>query len=231
MAIDQEKIEHKFLQLSGDYMAIDYNRLNNILNENVENDIIYCLTNNNRIFLLDLYHYEKNNLVRDNITREVVDDFRNAFYSKHKKIINKKKKINIYIRRGDLHAVNKRKTTDYNFYNFEFLVFTYIYNNLKNEIENENKYEINIISAGSDDEMNEIKEQFSIFKNINFYLNQGQFPIFTILTQSDLLIFGTSAFPFTASLYSDALVIYRKNDYYLIDVTHIKNFLLRVLME
>jgi len=32
--------------------------------------------------------------------------------------------------------------------------------------------------------MEEIKEQFSIFKNINFYLDEGQILVFTLLTQS-----------------------------------------------
>ena len=129
------------------------------------------------------------------------------------------------MRRGDLYSNNKKNIIDDNFFNFEFLVFNYIYNYFKNEIENENKYEINIISAGNDKEMEEIKEQFSIFKNINFYLNEGQFSVFTLLTQSDLLIYSTSSFPFYASFYTDAIVIYRENDYYFKTATHCKKFL------
>ena len=52
--INQDNIKHKFICMSADYMSIDLNNLNNIINEVVKNDIIYCLTNNNRIYLYDL---------------------------------------------------------------------------------------------------------------------------------------------------------------------------------
>lgn len=49
--------------------------------------------------------------------------------------------------------------------------------------------------------MNKILKNFKEFKNINFVLNKPEKEVFVKMVNSDLLIFNSSSFPFTASLY------------------------------
>ena len=57
---------------------------------------------------------------------------------------------------------------DEKYFLFEYLIFKYIYLLINNNLD---KYCINIIVAGNDNEINEVKNTFSEFKNLNFILN------------------------------------------------------------
>jgi hypothetical protein len=149
---------------------------------------------------------ELQGLVRKNITQEIILDLRKAYYLKHENKIKYKKIINVYIRRGDLYQHFKNKNINNEYYDFEYNTFKYMYSLLPNK----NNYIINVISAGNINEINDVKQQFSEFENINFILNEDQGYVFQLLTQSDLLIFSSSSFPFTASLYSNGYIIKKK---------------------
>jgi hypothetical protein len=115
------------------------------------------------------------------------------------------------------------KNIDQNYFNFEFILFNYIYNILINKYDFENKYIFNIISAGTKSEMNEIMNNYINYKNINFIFNKSEDYVFKLLVSSDVLIFTSSSFPFTASLYSDGIIIKKKKDYYFDEVIKFKD--------
>ena len=178
---------------------------------------IYCLKNNNRIYLFDLYNYELQGIVRNGITKDIIDSLRKAFYLKHPScnLQSDKKIVNVYIRRGDLYNLLK-KNIDPSYFDFEFDILNYIYNYNTN-------YIFNIISAGSIQEINDLKIQFKNFNNINFIFNEPEEYVFKLMVNSDILIYTCSSFPFTASLYCNGLIIKKKTDYYLSDLLFYKD--------
>ena len=198
----------------------------NIIEQNIieeKNNIIYCLKNNNRIYLFDLYNYELNGIIKKNTTQDIVNNLRNAYFLKHTHVKNEKKIINVYIRRGDLYNIMVNKNIDNDYFNFEYIVFDYIYNILIKKNDFENRYIFNIISAGNNLEINEIENKYINYKNINFIFNKSEDYVFKLMVQSDILIFSSSSFPFTASLYSDGIIIKKKKDYYFEDVIKFKD--------
>jgi hypothetical protein len=76
-----------------------------------------------------------------------------------------------------------------------------------------NNYVINIISAGLETDLEEIKNNFSKFENINYLFNMEQEKAFHLMTQSDYLIFSHSTFPFTASLYCEGQIYICKDTF------------------
>ena len=197
-----------------------------MMNENIieldKNNIIYCLKNNNRIYLFDLYSYEVNGIVKKNTTKNIINNLREAYFLKHELEKSKKKIINVYIRRGDLYLNMLNKNIDDDYFKFEFTFFNYIYNILCNKYDFENKYIFNIISAGTQSEMNEIINNYVNYKNINFIFNKPEDYVFKLIVNSDLLIFTSSSFPFTASLYSDGIIIKKKETIILMKLLNLK---------
>ena len=240
----------KYLEITNSYSNVDINLLKDIINEDIINEdiinediinediinrdiidediinediIIYCLKNNNRIYLFDLYNYELSGIIKKNTTKNIINELRNAYFLKHNLEKYDKKVINIYIRKGDLYKVMINKNLDKDYFDFEFILFNYIYNILSNKYNFEDKYIINIISAGSQSEMNEIMNNYINYKNINFIFNKSEDYVFKLMIQSDILIFTSSSFPFTASLYSDGIIIKKKKDYYFDEVIKFKD--------
>ena len=212
------------LQLLGinDNLDLQYNQIEsnkdfsniNIIDfkENVLPNKINYLIKNNRILIFDLYNYELNNLVPKNTTKNLIMKLKNNFYLKHKRI-NKKKLFNIYLRRGDFEK-NYKST-----FNDTFIINTFDIINKLIKINNYD-YEINIISAGTSKQMDDIKNQFKSF-DVNFFFNENEKEVFYLMTQSDILLFYDSSFPLTASLFCDGLIIKKRDDvYFFITVKH-----------
>lgn len=202
---------HKISNQNKKYKSIDIKKIYNFLVD----EKINFLVNNNRIYLFDLYYFELHNIVPKNTTYNIVKKLKTNFYLKHNKKNKEKKIINIYLRRGDFQKNHSQNFKD-----------KFIYNSLKKitEIINLNEYTVNIISAGTDIQMNDIKNDFNYFKNINYLFNQKQEEVFYLMTQSDILLFFDSSFPFTASLFCDGLIIKKKNDNYFTSVIKYKNY-------
>lgn len=186
------------------------------LGELNEANTIYFFTKNNRIYLFDLYQYELLGLIKKNITQDIINDLKNIFYQKHLKLNKEKYLINIYIRRGDFYA-NKIKNNNNN---FEFDLFQFIYNKIKIKLKN---FTINIISAGIKKQIDDLSKYFENYNNVNLLFNQKEEDMFYLMTQSDLLVFNESSFPFTSSLYCDGLIIKNKNDNYFSNVIKFKD--------
>jgi hypothetical protein len=210
---DKTNEEYKKINLTKTYSNIELDSLQKMNNDNT----IYFFSNNNRLYLFDLYQYELLGLVEKNITKNIINNLRNIFYEKHTKLIKNKYLINIYIRRGDLYENLKNKNKQKN---FELHIFDYIYNKIKNNLID---YTINIISAGTNEQMNNLKKYFENYNNINLLFNQKEEDVFYLMTQSDLLVFNETSFPFTSSLYCNGLIIKNKNDNYFQNVIKFKN--------
>jgi hypothetical protein len=183
------------------------NRYQNIdleyLKKNLQSNKLNYLTNNNRIYLFDLYYYEKLNIVPQNSTLNIVNKLKQNFYTTNKKMKKQKKIINVYLRRGDFQPSSFLE---------EFTLKTL--NLLYEHINEKDKYTINIISAGQKNEMDKIREEYNKF-NPNFLFNQNEKEVFYLMTQSDILLFYNSTFSFTASLLCDGKIIKKKDDDYL----------------
>ena len=190
-------------------MSIDeWTKLLNLTNE--DNICISIINPQPRLYLLDLYNMEEKNLVKKGLTKTIINDLRKAFFKKHKKCKQEYFVINIYIRLGDL-ARNTGPYKKFKEINFEFNILKYI-SKLFND---NNTYKINIISAGTNKQMNNVKNKFGIFKNVNFMLNLKQDIVFLEMVNSDMLIYNVSSFPFIASLYCDGVIISSKNNKYM----------------
>jgi hypothetical protein len=208
-------LEYNKINITKRYQSININNLKKYI---INNKINY-LTNCNRIYLFDLYHYESLNIVPKNTTINIINKIKNNFYIKHKKMIKNKKFFNIYTRKGDFENHKILKKTINN--NFISNAFKLIYKHLKDNNQLE-KYEINIISAGTEKQMKEIIKNYKDFK-VNFLLNKNEEEVFYLMTQSDILLFYASSFPFTASLFSDGLIIKKLKDNYFYNAVVHKN--------
>jgi len=174
-------------------------------NEKYEN-IVYYFVRNMRIYWFDLYYYE---LLNNNIkySQEIYDELNRVFYLKHNRLEKDKKIINVYLRGGDLRkTLKKRKNFNVN-YPFEKSTLFYIMELLDN-IDN---YVINVISAGNEQDLYDINNNFGNNKNINILFNKDEAEMFYLMSQSDILIYKESQYPQIASYYSNGLII-RKND-------------------
>jgi hypothetical protein len=187
------------------WYSTDINKIKEFIkntNKKYEN-IIYYFDKNSRIYLFDLYQYDTIN--KTLYTKNILNDLNKVYYLNHKKLNKEKKLINIYLRYGDLRnnkIINKENINN----NFEINIL----NKLQNEL-NLNNYTINIISAGKEQDLIEIKKDFSKFNNINYLFNIEQDKAFYLMTKSNYLIFSESSFPFTASLYCDGKIYISKN--------------------
>lgn len=208
-----ENIKYTELQHDKPFGNINLEQLNQLYEDNT----IYFFSNNNRIYLFDLYQYELLGLVKKNITQNIINDLKNIFYQKHNKLNKEKYLINIYIRRGDLyvHKIKNNISCD-----FEFNLFHFIYNKIKTKIE---KFTINIISAGLKTQMDDLNKYFENYNNINLLFNQKEEDMFYLMTQSDLLVFNESSFPLISSLYCNGLIIKNKNDDYFSNAVKFKD--------
>jgi hypothetical protein len=198
------------------FSAIDINQLKNIVKRpNIQNNVIYYFKGNTRIFLFDTFQMEKRGLIPFGITKSVIDDLKISFRKNNCRdeppgIFQ----VSIYIRCGDLMKHNEK-----NF--FEYRLFCLLYEKLKDI----SHMQINIISAGTVEEMTKIQMLFSKFKYIKFYLNDNEVgKIFKLMVFSKILIYNFSSFPVLASFYSDGLIIKNKHSIYLFSKFIYKNF-------
>lgn len=175
------------------------------LNNSIYENIIYYFDKNTRLYLIDLFQYDFIN--KTLITVNILNELKISYYLKNNKINKLNKIINIYLRYGDLRVFNLSQNSSLN-NDFELNML----NKLNNELDITN-YIINVISAGKDTDLLEIKNTFSKFKNINYLFNIEQEKAFHLMTQSDYLIFSESSFPFTASLYCDGQIYISKNNF------------------
>jgi len=221
---NQLPIKYKLIEISGIcWHGYNLEKIVKLLYENICNyNETICVTFKNpgaRFYLLDLYNMEINKLVSKGITMSVVNDLRGVFMKKDSLNENKYFTINVYIRQGDLSKLGMV---------FEYNIIKYIDKYLTNN----EKYKINLISAGTKKQMNKILENFKEFKNINFVLNKPEKEVFVKMVNSDLLIFNSSSFPFTASLYCKGTIIMSKQNktygrnYYYKDEIFLDNYIL-----
>jgi hypothetical protein len=199
---DNKKIIYNEIKISNSFQNINLKNIKKLIKDNRINYLI----KNNRILLFDLYYYELNNLVPKNTTINPKNKLKKNLYLINEKNEKKKKIFNIYLRRGDFNNKNHIHT-----FNDPFIIDTL---NIIYKLININNYDINIISAGTLKQMNDIKNKYKLF-NVNFLLNQKEKSIFYTLTQSDILLFYNSSFPLTASLFCDGLIIKKKKDNYI----------------
>ncbi len=198
-----QKIEIVFKSWCG----TDIDKIKNFITSNNDkyDNIIYYFHKNTRLYLLDLYQYDLIN--NTSLTVDILNELKISYYLKNNEINKKKQIINIYLRYGDLRnfKITQKKIVNNN---FELSILK----KLNNELDLQN-YIVNIISAGKDKDLVEIKNFFSEFNNINYLFNIEQEKAFHLMTQSDYLIFSDSSFPFTASLYCEGQIYISKNTF------------------
>lgn len=147
-----------------------------------------------------------------------------VYYLKNAKINKHKTLINIYLRYGDLRNIKINKNINVS-NNFELNILEKIIKQL-----DINNCIVNVISAGKETDLINIKNDFSKFNNINYLFNIEQDEVFHLMTQSDYLIFSESSFPFTASLYCEGQIYICKDTFCIIprllynDIKYLDNY-------
>lgn len=190
--------------------GLDFNELKIFIEENNKKyeNIIYYLTRNTRIYFTDFFYYEK--IHNTNHSYTIYNELNRVFYLKHNKLIKNKKIINLYLRGGDLRKTHKKRNGFNINYPFEKSSLQFIINH----IQNLNDYTINIISAGNNQDLIDIQNNFGNNPHFNILFNKDETQMFYLMTQSDILIYKESQFPLTASFYSNGLIIRKYNDDY-----------------
>lgn len=196
---------YKTINITGEpYRGYSLKKFQNMINKKINKSNNICISifpNQPRLYLLDLYNMEFQGLVKKGITMSIINDLRNVFFKKHSHSKNNCFTINIYVRQGDLAQAGM---------NFEYNIFKHV-----NKLLVDTKlYKINLISAGTSKQMNDIRKCFSEFENVNFILNAPQDEVFMLMVLSDMLIYNCTSFAFTASLYcSGTIITLKKNGY------------------
>lgn len=196
---------YKTINITGEqYKGYSLKKFENMINEKVNKSNNICISIfpiQPRLHLYDLYNMEFQGLVKKGITMSIINDLRNVFFKKHSHSKNNCFTINIYVRQGDIGSRGM---------NFEYNIFKII-NKL---LVDKKLYKINLISAGTSKQMNDIRKIFSEFENINFILNAPQGEVFKLMVLSDMLIYNFTSFAFIASIYcSGTIITAKKNGY------------------
>lgn len=198
------------IQIGKKWNGLDFEQLKKFILENNKKyeNIIYYLTRNTRIYFTDFFYYET--IHNTKYSYSIYNELNRIFYLKHNKLIKNKKIINLYLRGGDLRKTHKKRPGFNINYPFEKSTLFYILN----LITNLNDYNINIISAGNQQDLIDINNNFSDNKHFNILFNKNESEMFYLMTQSDILIYKESQFPLTASYFSNGLIIRKYNDEY-----------------
>jgi hypothetical protein len=171
------------INLCKSFFSIKINKLEELFKN--KDNTLFILTNNNRIYLNEIYHQKRNkyNIIIKKLKQKLVH------LKENNKNINNKV-ISLHIRQGDWCNVP--------------LVY---YTNFLNLVDT-SKYIINIFSVGNRKQMNNIRNIFSKYKDINYYLNTDVFDTFKKIYNSDIVVGGQSNFPKIITIFSNNIFIY-----------------------
>ena len=186
--IQNLKLNKININLCSSFKSIQLDKLKKFI-KLYDNDTLFILTNNNRIYINELYYL--NNPVYLQVHQKLKHKLQNL------KISNKNNvtKIAMHIRRGDWDWQPLS-------YNIEFI-------KLWKELLPKKQYEIHIYSLGLDHEMNEIKNSINnLDDHIIYHFNTNIYKTFTDIYNSDIVVGGHSNFPKIISLFSNNIFIY-----------------------
>ncbi len=152
-------------------------------------DIVFLVGNSNRIYLGDFYTWCTNEYVDKNLYNQLIKLLRsNCVY----KANPAPGSIVVHIRRGDV--LSARESLEY---------FRSTLEKILPKMKIGLIPKITILSLGKRTEMDEIKNYFSDFNNIEYKLNSNTLGSFKLMMDAEILIGGKSSFPKVAGLYSD----------------------------
>tara|TARA_Y100000389_G_scaffold198951_1_gene236423 strand:+ start:455 stop:1195 length:741 start_codon:yes stop_codon:yes gene_type:complete len=156
-----------------------------------------------RVYMLDLPHTESLGAAKEGTTKQVIAELRNAFFKRHGRpsASDGAFTVTVYVRQGNLARWGIA---------FEYKVLRHLCKSLAGA----SAYRLNIVSAGTSTQMEQVRKQFGEFGAPHFLLNSPQEQAFATMVSSNVLVYNNSSFPFIASLYSDALVVGSKNNRY-----------------
>ncbi len=132
-------------------------------------------------------------------TTDVINEIRRMYYSTQKPNV-KEYDIALHIRRGDVHKEMKEES------------FRYVPNNiyskiLKNICRGCNSLKIAIVSQGVKEDF---QSDFSMFKNIEYILDEDLKISFHTLVKSNLFVMSRSSFSYCAGIISEGTKIYHQ---------------------
>jgi len=187
------KRTHKLIRINmvPQYNSLDLEDLKRIVEEEKGEDVIFCLTKNNRIYSNEVFVYESENKIKKGIYERVNDILRQSVDYDGNKGHNDKFEITVHVRRGD----GRKESTVHGIKLLDQV--------LKLIKIKSGKISINVVSAGTLIEMKEIERVYQKYiKNytVNFYLNTDTIESFKTLIRSHVLIMGDSSYPKLAGL-------------------------------
>jgi len=175
----------KLFDTCDSFRSIDINHIKNKINN--ASNTLFILCNNNRIHTNELFYYNK---IMYNVIKQSLNDKTSHLIDK----FDAQKNIAIHIRRGDW-------SPDPILYIINVIL---IINSA-----NLHDYNINIFSAGTVKQMNEIISNVkNLNDNIKFYLNHDTFETIKYIYNADIAICGYSSFCKTVTAMSGGTIIY-----------------------
>ncbi len=177
--IEKLNLSKEKINLCKSFFSFPLIKFENIIRN--KNNTLFILTNNNRVYLNEIYHLDKN------LFNRIYKKLKNKLL--HLESKNHKKTLALHIRQGDWTNVPIK-----------------YYQNFLN-LYDTSKYEINIFSVGSCKQMNNIKNLLKDYE-VNYYLNTDVFDTFKKIYNSDIIVAGQSNFPKIIALFSKAKLIY-----------------------
>jgi hypothetical protein len=169
------------------FKSMDLLKLSKLINSH-EDNTLFILTNNNRLYINELYYLNKSiyNNVYSNLKIKL-----NHLVKPKNNIIT----ISIHIRRGDWNWQPLN-------YTIEFIKLWQ--SNFKNK-----QYVINIYSLGTNKQLCEIKDTIEkLDNNISFKFNIDVFETFSDIYNADIVVGGHSNFTKIITLFSKNIFIY-----------------------
>jgi hypothetical protein len=191
--IDSLKCEKVFIKLEKNFISLSKEKLDSFFSKFDRNkDILFILDKNNRIYLHEFNRWDSS--LYQNLRKKMKEkcSLNNSYVDKN---------LVVHIRGGD--TFNEP--------------LNIIQQKLKNILIYISPTYITIISYGSESQCKQIKDTFKDIEdnnyNIKYELNTDTFKCFEIMTSAYILLCGKSSYPKVAAYYSDAIVIYKKQNY------------------
>jgi hypothetical protein len=176
------------INLCEPFKSMDIKKIENLINS-AEDNTLFILTNNNRVFLNELYYF--NNPIYQIVFQNLKTKLEHVKSPRNDTQIT----IAMHIRRGDWDWQPLK-------YNVEFIKLWQL-------IHKDQNYIINVYSLGTEKQLEEIKTELAhLDENIIFHFNTDVFDTFRGIYNADIVVGGHSNFAKIITMFSNNTFIY-----------------------
>lgn len=175
------------INLCNPFDSIDNKQLGDFIQRHSDDNILFVLTNNNRVYLNEVYYFNRPCYTK--IFENLKSKLKHLETPKNNELT-----VAMHIRRGDWDWQPLS-------YNIEFI-------KLLRSVVVDRPYRINVYSLGTDQQMEEIRMLSQLDENITFHFNTDVFETFSGIYNADIVVGGHSNFPKTITMFSHNKFVY-----------------------